>query len=92
MVEAVPAKIDARLQKLFWQGSNLPSMGCLITVFSFYGYRKEVQALLRRINVSGESFFDKHLDNQVIFRDDRLWFETKPHRYVNVGQGVVING
>ena len=82
MVEALPAKNDKRLSKLFWQGSRLPSMGCLITIFSFYGYKKDVQSLLRRMNMAGESFFDKHLDNQVIFKDDRLWFENKPHRYV----------
>ena len=28
-----------QVEKLFWKGSKMPSMGCLITVFSYYGYR-----------------------------------------------------
>jgi len=39
-------------------------MGCLITVFSFYGFRDEVEALVTGMSRAGRPFFDKHLDNR----------------------------
>ena len=68
MVEAIDIFTNTstpKRKKHFWQGSRLPSIGCLLTVFSFYDYRAEVKSLLARINKAGLVFFFAHLDNDM---------------------------
>ena len=56
MVELDPSDLPPELQttvtittkkKNFWSGSKLPSMGSMITVFAFVGYRSELELLFR---------------------------------------------
>ena len=50
-------------RKHFWAGTKLPSIGSIITVFSYVGYRDDIKQLLYLLSKSGQVFFDQHLDN-----------------------------
>ena len=72
-----------RPRKLFWIGSRLPSMGCMVTIFSYMGYKDEIQGIVTSICRAGAIFFHQHLDNEASTKDWRLSFPTKKHRYVD---------
>ena len=54
MVEAIDlqeeskiAPVSKRTRKHFWAGCKLPSMGCLVTVFQFFGYKDEIESIVK---------------------------------------------
>ena len=47
-------------------------MGCFVTIFSYYGYKKEIYVLVRQMCRAGLTFFDTHLDNEASCEDWRL--------------------
>ena len=57
-------------------------MGSFITVFSFVGYKNEVQALVSQLSRAGSTFFFTHLDNSASNVDWRLTFPMKKHKAV----------
>ena len=69
-------------RKLFWTGSRLPSMGCLITVFSYYDYRQEVRSVLCQLNKAGRNFFDTHMDNELCTQNH--WSPSFPSNRTNL--------
>ena len=44
--ESEPLACPQRPRKLFWARSRLPSMGCLVTIFSYIGYKNEIQEIV----------------------------------------------
>ena len=58
-------------------------MGCLVTIFSYLGYKNEIKELVTSMCRAGASFFHQHLDYGASSTDWQLSFPTKSHRYVN---------
>ena len=62
--ESVASVKENQSKKHFWNGCKLPSMGCLITVFQYYGYRQQIESLLKLMSRQGASFYHAHLENE----------------------------
>ena len=89
MVEAVYEK---RGGKFFWSGTKLPSMGCYITIFSFYGFYDQVKAMVYQLRTSGKAFFNKHLDNLVLIQDaSKSKFLGRRFKYLKADQKLFCN-
>ena len=58
-------------------------MGCLVTIFSYIGYKNEIQELVTSMCRAGATFFHQHLDNEASSTDWKLGFPMKKHRYVD---------
>ena len=78
-------------RKHFWHGSKLPSIGCMITVFSYYDYRSEVKSLLTQMNKAGRIFFYAHLDNMASIEMRKLSYpEVKTNLSIRIVDKTIV--
>ena len=64
--------LQTKQKKTLWQGTRLPSSGCLQTVLTFVGYRDEVEPLCNLLNSSGKTFYNSYIRQSPFFRDNLL--------------------
>ena len=73
-----PSMEKWRARRHFWSGTKLPSMGCLVTVFSYLGFKQELRKIVCHLSTAGSAFYYAHLDNDVLFQS--RWKSVFPMR------------
>ena len=64
-----------------WDGCNLPSQHCILTIFSYLDYRHNIRKLVFSLNSSGELYFNTVLKSNPFFTDHlRSLFPSKHER------------
>ena len=87
--DPVVKNLPPKKEKLFWIGTKLPSMGCMITVFSFFGFKEDLKCLLYQLNSSGRSFYEKHLTSAFTIIDTKSAFRHASYKYLKAQVSLV---
>jgi len=70
----------------FLQGTKLPSIGCFLTLMTYYGNRKEVKKTLLALNkLKGHVFYLKHVEESTQFTESKG--KKTPKHVINLNFG-----
>ncbi len=79
--------VESNQEKNYLRTSNLPSIGCFVTILQYLGASLDIKEFLTILFKSGKTFYKRHVKNSTEF-SQKAYINTKRPDIVTINLGL----